>query len=124
MLRQLTSCVCPGHEIVFECTVEDELTTIWQGTIFDECADSDIVLSHIPFDSNVTRSRNCSDTGLVLGQLVSAVNDIYRSQLTLIFNQQLNNKTVECATDQNNIDGSQILLATGNSMYNNSILSL
>ena len=119
MLRQLTSCVCPGHELAFECTIEGGITTTWQGTIFDECANSDIVLRHSQFSSRTTISRNCSDTGLVISQSISAINNIYRSQLTLTFNQQLNNKTVECATS---IDGNQILLTKGNSICNHIII--
>ena len=28
-------CICPGHEAVFECTVDDGVTTIWQGSALE-----------------------------------------------------------------------------------------
>ena len=121
MLRQITSCTCPGHELVFECTFQGGITTTWQGTIFDACTDNHIDLRHSQFNSNGTQNRsiNCSDTGMIFSQPISSPNHEYHSQLSLTYSQQLNNKTVDCVNNDTEgnmkLSENHVLLTTGNS---------
>ena len=113
-LRMITSCTCPGYEVVFECTVAGGGATIWQGTALDECAGGRIILRHSQFESGHNISQTCGASGPVVGRAVSVMNDSYTSQLTINVSQHLNGSTIECASDNGTQFGSrQILLTTG-----------
>ena len=112
----LTSCTCPGHEIVFECIIDDGTTTIWQGTALEECESGNLLLRHSQFNESYGYSRNttCGTIGQVTGRAVSAENQIYISQLALNFSQSLNGSTVQCgsATDLVNNSFSTVLISS------------
>ena len=75
-----------------------------------------IVLRLSQFNSNSIQnlSQNCSDTGMIVTQPISNINNEYHSQLSLIYSQKLNNKTVDCVKNME-LSESHIWLTTGNS---------
>ena len=100
-ITMLTSCTCPGHEIVFECIIiDDGAATIWQGTALEECDNGILLLRHSQFNESYGYSLNriCGTIGQVTGRAVSAENQIYISQLILNFSQSLNGSTVQCGS--------------------------
>ena len=110
------SCTCPGDELVFECTIEGDAGTYWQGTALDECLQSRILIRHSQFHGggHITR-RSCGASGTVVVRTISVVNNSFTTQLTITVNQQLSGSTVECVSDRERIIGmSQISLKTGN----------
>ena len=113
-LRMITSCTCPGHEVVFECAVAGGGATIWQGTALEECNNGRIILRHSQFGSGHNISHTCGASGSVVGRATSVVSDSYTSQLTINVSQHLNGSIIECASDSGRQVGSrQILLTTG-----------
>ena len=111
----MSSCICPGYEAVFECVVTGGVTTIWNGTAFDGCSSDKIILRHSQFNqSGYSISKNCGDSGLVIGHAVSEVNKSHTSQLFVNVSQHLNGANVECTSDSGSrIGAKQILLTTG-----------
>lgn len=119
-LTTLSSCICSGHEAVFECVITGNGATIWSGTAFDRCSSigDRIILRHSQFNqsghgTNLTRS--CGDSGSIISRAVSVVDDSYISQLTIVnVSQKLLGANVECASDSGSyVDTEQILLTTG-----------
>ena len=109
----ISSCTCPGHEVVFVCAVAGGGATIWQGTALEECANGRIILRHSQFESGHNINQSCGVSGPVGGRAISVVNDSYISQLTVNVSQHLNGSTIECASDNGTQVGSrQILLTT------------
>ena len=128
-LTTLSSCICPGHEAVFECVVTGGGATIWSGTAFDRCSSdaSAITLRHSQFmnQSGYSLSQNCSDSASIIGRAVSVVNDSYTSQLIVNVSQSLIGANVVCATDSEpHIGTRQILVTTGTCIiyYDNNMM--
>ena len=97
-LRRLTSCTCPGYEVVFECAVSGNGSTTWQGTALANCDNSRIILRHSEFtrEGGYVIRKICGSSGTVTGQGVSIVNDTYVSHLTITASQELNGSMIEC----------------------------
>lgn len=97
------TCICPGKEAIFQCSVTNSSTTVWQGTALRECwGDNVIVLRHSQFGSGHVINKTCGPIGEVIGESVSIDNDssiapVYVSRLTINFSENLYNKTIECA---------------------------
>ena len=108
-------CICPGHEAVFECTVDDGVTTIWQGSALENCSDGTVILRHSKFGEGHTINESCGTSGPVIGRAISAENGSYTSQLTISITQQIIGSIIECATDgeQSNSSDIQLRLSTG-----------
>ena len=87
----LTSCTCPGHEIVFECIINGDSATIWHGTALEECDNDNILLRHSNFNTTggYMINKSCGTIGQGTGRAVSALNQIFVSQLTLNFSPTL-----------------------------------
>ena len=112
----ITTCTCPGKEVVFECAVSSDGATIWQGTALEGCTGQRIILRHSQFESGHSISQTCGASRLVSGRATSIVNDSYTSQLTINVSQHLNGSTIECASDNGRqVDSSQIFITTGKS---------
>ena len=103
-ITMLTSCTCPGYEIVFECINDNVGATIWQGTALEECDNGQILLRHSQFNESYsyTLNKTCGTIGKVTGRAVSAENQIHISQLIFNFSQSLNGSTVGCGSNINN----------------------
>ena len=111
------SCICPGDEVIFECTIEGDTGTYWQGTALEECLHGRILIRHSQFQGGGHTDRNgCGASGTVIVHTISVVNStLFTTQLTIFANQQLNGRTVECVSDRGRVIGqSQIWLKTGN----------
>ena len=109
------SCTCPGDVLVFECTVDGDGGTFWQGAALQECLQNRILIRHSQFRGNGhTDVNSCGASGTIVVRTISAVNNSFTTQLTIIVNQQLNGGTIECTSDSGRyIGSSQILLKTG-----------
>ena len=117
MLTKVSSktCICPGYEAVFECTVDDGITTIWRGSALENCSDSTVILRHSKFDEGHTINETCGTSGQVVGRAISAENGSYTSQLIISITPQIIGSLIECATDNEELNHSdiQIMLSTG-----------
>ena len=105
--RVASSCVCPGCELVVECTITDGGATVWQGTIFDGCQNERITLRHYAFTSGIVIQESCGTRGSVVGRSVSVAGGSYTSQLLVNITEELNGKTIECANESGHIFGSK-----------------
>ena len=106
--RDVSSCVCPGRELVLECTLTGGGASVWQGTIFDGCQNEKITLRHSQFTSgSPLLSESCGTRGLIVGRGVSVANESFTSQLTVAFSENLINKTIECANESGQTIGSK-----------------
>ena len=117
MLTKVSSktCICPGYEAVFECTVDDGVTTVWQGSALENCSDGTVILRHSKFDEGHTINETCGTSGQVVGHAISAENGSYTSQLIIGITPQIIGSLIECATEDERLNHSdiQIMLSTG-----------
>ena len=117
----LNDCVCPGEEVTFECTVCGVgLATIWTGSLFNYCANDVIIFRHSLFDHGLAIGAcNGAVVARSIGVSESDVNGsyCYSSQLNVIINSVMNNKTVTClhvdAISETVIDTLTINITTG-----------
>lgn len=102
-LSLITSCICPGNEAIFQCSVTSGsiVATTWQGTALRECNDDSINLRHSQFASGQVINKTCGAIGEVIAESVSMQNDssFYISRLTIIFSEKLYNETIECTAN-------------------------
>ena len=120
-LIQLNDCICPGGEVLFECTVCGGAATVWTGNLFEsECAYASIVLRHSVFEYYGSSSGECNN-GAVIARSIGALDvngsRCYSSQLTVTINIEMNNKTVTCVynngTTEAVVDALKINITTG-----------
>ena len=92
-----TSCICPGRQLVYECTVVGPTIqyTVWRGSALD-C--SGISLRHGEFVDTGRVSGTCNN-GAILGLITSYMGDRFTSQLIVNTSLDLNGKELECAFD-------------------------
>ena len=121
VLTTLSSCICPGYEAVFRCTVDDGVATVWRGSALENCSDDSIVLRHSQFRGGHTINKTCGTSGQVIGQTISVVNGSYTSQLTINVTQQIIGSPIVCGTDDEYSSSTQIMSSTG--MYEHPINS-
>ena len=114
------SCTCLGQELTFECTVDGDGATYWQGSALQECSNQvhdRVIIRHSQHHTQQNTTQECGSTGTVVGTPVSAVNMSYTSQLTINVSQNLNGSTIECVSDRGRYFGSsEILLSNGITM--------
>ena len=130
LLTPVSSCICPGYEATFECTVSGGTTTSWQGTALRECPGESITIRHSQFSLELVRNDSCSNFGKVTVRSVSfgSNNGFYTSQLTLTISETLNGTTIERTneSDTNTVNTNftqnqlLLLLSEGN-LFNNNI---
>ena len=105
--RDVSSCVCPGCELVVECTITGGGVTVWQGTIFDGCLNKKITLRHNGFISGIIIQESCGTRGPVIGRSISVADGSFTSQLLVNISEDLFDKTIECANESGQIIGSK-----------------
>lgn len=114
-LKVLSDCVCPGHNLRYECTVVGEGTTVWQGSAFSCPSINDISLRHTKFRTQ-TAFGECNN-GSISGRGVSVIGNSYTSQLNVTVSSNLSGKTVECVYDDGltttTIGNSSMLITSG-----------
>ena len=119
----LSGCTCPGHTIMFECTVSSGSggSTVWQGTAFD-CARNEILLRHSQFESQ-TAIGECNN-GAIIGRGIRSFDNAFTSQLNVSVTTNLHGKTVECVYDNGTtttIGNSSIVITTGEKKHQSSL---
>jgi hypothetical protein len=90
------NCLCPEGILVFTCSVNDGVATVWKGSIFN-CPgnQNDVTLRHSVFDDGITEPKTCND-GNIVAYDIDATNNIYSSQLNITVSPEMHNGTVEC----------------------------
>ena len=100
-----TVCACPGDQLTFECASLGGAATIWHGSAFSNCVNREIILRHSRFYSQV--DGRCGNNEQIIAQSVGVVNNTYfTSILNVTVSTDMNNRTIECDTD--NVDGSRV----------------
>ena len=112
-------CACPNDQLRFICTVviEDSLgSTIWRGTAFTGCDGDEIRLRHI----NLNMALQCN-SGAISGRSLGIDGNCTTSELDVVVDSSLNNKTVQCILDSNSgnptIGEAMITLVTGKCVH-------
>ena len=105
--RMISSCACPETELVFECTVDGDGGTYWQGTALEDCPRNRILIRHSQFENGFSVNETCGDNGTVIvrTRTFSAVNNSYTTELIISVNEQLNGSLIECTSDSGRIIG-------------------
>ena len=106
-LRQVNSCVCPGCELVFECTVEDGSATVWQGTVFNGCQNNKTILRR---SSTLMINQTCGTRRPISAYITSVTNESVTSRLTVWLIQEINGSKVQCANENGHIFGETLVL--------------
>ena len=104
-LRLLDGCICPNHNITFQCTTVGGGITIWQGSAF-QCPQlsNGITLYHSRFLEAV---EPCCNDGAICAHADSIVSpDCFVSNLTVYITPDLDGRTVRCEYD----DGNSVIL--------------
>ena len=96
-----TICTCEGYRLVYECTVDRDsgmmyVYTVWTGTAFDCPATNNEInfLSGIPNEDNLS----CND-GAISGHVITADNDSYTSQLSILVTPEVIGSNISCFID-------------------------
>lgn len=116
LLETVSSCICPGQEAVFRCTIDGGVATTWRGSALENCSDGPITLRHSQFSNGLTINKTCSTTGQVIGRAISAENGSYTSNLIIsnITQQTLiTGIHVICSMDDENVNSTQIVVSKG-----------
>ena len=98
ILLTRTSCVCPGHQLLYECTITGSAIqyTIWKGSAL--ACNSEASLRHGKFIESGYANATCND-GEIFARVINISNSCYTSQLIVNTSSSLNGKSVECAFD-------------------------
>ena len=91
----LTSCTCPGHQLIFECTAFGPAATLWSGTALEQCPGGQILMRHSNYQSG--RSWTCS--GPIVGNTIGVNNGSYTSQVVVTVSDGLNGREIQCSHD-------------------------
>ena len=119
-----SGCTCPGDQLVFECSVQGGVATVWQGSIFD-CGHGvhSIRLRHSKFNLQQSARGECNNrlSQPIVAQSIGVFNGTYISQLNVTVTEAMNNMTVECTAEYVNaitsiISISTVIVATGKSV--------
>ena len=115
-MTAVTKCICPGYNVIYQCTVLGGQFTIWGGTAF-QCTGGTITLRHSDFGSP-SAAGECNN-GQIIGRGISQENTCYTSQLNVTLSEGLVGETVTCGAD-NAPPASvhSIVLATSTSKHN------
>lgn len=93
-----TDCVCPGHIVTYQCIVQGELLTVWQGSAF-QCASREVTLTNIEFGTSAAFGECNTDEITIVGRGLSIDNGCYTSELNVTFVPALQGTTVTCSVD-------------------------
>ena len=106
-----TTCICPGHHLIYTCTVHGEMTgaTIWNGTAFRDCPQDEIILPHSQFTSTRGSIGTCNK-GDIVGSGLHVEGNNYTSQLNITITPDTAGKTIICAYDALTADSSNDMI--------------
>ena len=106
-LRQVNSCICPGCELILECTVEDGSATVWQGSVFNGCQNNKTILRRT---STLVINQTCGTTRPISAHITSVTNQSVTSRLTVWLSQEiLSGSTIQCANENGHIFGESLI---------------
>ena len=91
------NCLCPEGILVFVCSINGGVATVWKGSIFN-CPGNrnEITLRHSVFNDRISeRTGSCND-GTIVAYNIDVTNNIYSSQLNITVSPEMHNGTVEC----------------------------
>ena len=95
----ITQCLCPQHNVTFECTVTGGIFTVWNGNAF-QCINQEIILRNSDFGSNSPPTGICMhNDGQIFGEGISQENNSFTSRLSLNFTEGMVGRTVNCIVD-------------------------
>ena len=97
--ERITSCLCLGSNVTYECSVSGTGGTVWQGTLFNLCSSDRIFLRHSQFISGSSITRTCDNGTQIIGSTIGVISNSYISQLTATISHTSNHKTVQCYHD-------------------------
>ena len=112
------SCVCPGHQLLYECTIVGSALqyTVWKGSVLAMDCNSEVSLRHGQFIESGYTNATCNG-GDVFARIVNITESCYISQLIVNTSLSLNGKSVECAFDngatEETVNSMVIRLTTG-----------
>ena len=86
-------CICPGHQVTYECTIVGGGTTVWNGSAFN-CTSDQIPLRHSQFESG-TAVGVCND-GAIVAHGIRRENYTFISQLNVTIEQNMIGRTIQC----------------------------
>ena len=115
LLPHYDSCLCPEGILVFVCSVNGGVATVWKGTIFN-CPSNEITLRHSAFEN---ATGTCNDGNIVAYNIdVDIANNSYSSQLNVTVSPEMHNGTIECVRDKFDLTSVTVgtytlILATG-----------
>ena len=119
MLLTTTSCICPGRQVTYECTVAGSAiqSTVWRGSALD-CSRG-ISLDHGQFMDTGHANGTCNG-GAIFSRITSHVGDRFTSQLIVNTSLDMNGKEIECVSDNGRdrtpVSTNTIRLTTGKCM--------
>ena len=101
----VSGCICPGNNLVFECSIEGGGTTVWRGSFIRDCSGStEIPFRHISDPTVFTQLSQLCNNGAITATALSANKTTYTSQLSI--NTSViplsNGSTVTCVHDDGN----------------------
>ena len=104
-LLMRTSCVCPGHQLLYECAIVGSAIqyTVWKGSALHCNSDSEVSLRHGQFIESGYANATCNG-GDVFARVVNITDSCYISQLIVNISLSMNGKSVECAFDNGAIE--------------------
>ena len=99
-LVPVSGCICPGREVLYQCTVCGPGATEFSGSLFN-CAGDKITLRH-QAHSPTGECNGGAVTASIIDVFNTSNNDCYLSQLNISMSAGMNNKTITCL----HVDGS------------------
>ena len=112
-LTLLSSCVCSGQNVTYQCSTIGGGATLWQGSALG----CELVILHAQFFG--ASSQMCSNgETLTLAFPKGVVDNCYTSQLNVTVNASINNTNVICAYDNGTrvVVGNETLKFTSGSL--------
>ena len=99
----ISNCTCLGGNLTYNCIINGNGFTIWQGSAFNCSSNNDkFTLRHSSFRDEGTQG-NCNDGGIEARSLGVSMDSVYTSQVNVTVTIDLIDETIECA---HSLDGS------------------
>lgn len=119
----VSECVCPGSSVQYECSIDGDGFTVWNGTVFNCPLSGDLILlSHADFVDGHSVMGTCNNEN-IMAHIIQA--NPYVSQLNIsVFNSTLSGRTVECVHQSSqtgdilSLIGASVLMESGMNSIN------
>ena len=104
----MSECACLGETKSYQCTTQGATSTVWGGSAFN-CISGSILLRHSQYPDDA--SGVCND-GEITGRSLRVDDDCYTSQLDVTVTSSLNGQSVQCASNDGQIIGTNNITIT------------